>query len=420
MRATRRLTTAGMVLLAAVSFDALAQAQSLRPSPDWALAMPPGPDAGAKITEAYARLVARDAYFWAWPMVNVYNRRLSFSKAPEAGLLGGVLPVAPLNRLSMLHDYIKPDQRFVACPNQDVVYGAAFLALDVSPVVVQVPDFGDRFWVYQVSDSRTDSFAQLGQMYATAPGFYLLVGPNWHGEVPKGITKVFRATSQTGAVFPRVFQDNTPQDKQAVQTVIDAIDIYPLAEYDGTMKRHDWSKLPSLPAAQEGSGGETRWVSPEAIFDQLPAVLADAPAATRDAVAVSRQRNAGFIPIGRTNMAEFAYSAIGLNTRHGTPASRARRPAAAAAFGQADHAAAAKVGRRSRKLYGPDVADREGQENHSPGRAHSHRVRRTLRLTPRTRRPSCRLPIAKRTKAGVVSSRAGPRNAWHIVTSRCR
>jgi hypothetical protein len=28
-----------------------------------------------KITEAYATLVGRDAYFWAWPTVNVYSRR---------------------------------------------------------------------------------------------------------------------------------------------------------------------------------------------------------------------------------------------------------------------------------------------------------------------------------------------------------
>ena len=28
----------------------------------------PGPVPGTRITEAYARLLARDAYFWAWPM----------------------------------------------------------------------------------------------------------------------------------------------------------------------------------------------------------------------------------------------------------------------------------------------------------------------------------------------------------------
>ena len=77
----------------------------------------------------------------------------------------------------MLTDYIDPEERSVACPNQDVVYGVGALALDISPVVIQVPDFGDRFWVYQVVDLRTDSFVQLGKMYGTTPGFYLLVGP---------------------------------------------------------------------------------------------------------------------------------------------------------------------------------------------------------------------------------------------------
>jgi hypothetical protein len=49
------------------------------PSRNWSRAMPPGPDASVKITEEYAKLVARDVYFWAWPMVNIYNRRLLFS-----------------------------------------------------------------------------------------------------------------------------------------------------------------------------------------------------------------------------------------------------------------------------------------------------------------------------------------------------
>ena len=104
-------------------------------------------------------------------------------------MISGGAPAAPLNRLSMITDYIAPDERLVACPNQDVVYGGGPLALDQSPVVIQVPDFGERFWVYQVVDARTDSFASLGKMYASQPGFYLFVGPDWRGNVPKGITK---------------------------------------------------------------------------------------------------------------------------------------------------------------------------------------------------------------------------------------
>jgi hypothetical protein len=137
------------VLLAAVSLATLAKAQLLTPSPEWAQAMPPGPVAGTKITEEYARLVGRDAYFWAWPMVNVYSRRLTYEKVPEIIMVGPV-PAAPINRLGMLTNYVVPEERIVACPNQDVVYGAGAVALDRSPAVIQVPDFGDRFWVYQV------------------------------------------------------------------------------------------------------------------------------------------------------------------------------------------------------------------------------------------------------------------------------
>jgi hypothetical protein len=270
-------TRCAVVLLTTVSFAASTQAQpmSLQAAPGWDNAMPSGPDTRVKITEAYARLVARDVYFWAWPMVNVYSRRLAFANVPDI-VMSGPVPAAPLNRLGMLTDYIEPQERLVACPNQDVVYGIGVLALDLSPVVIQVPDFGNRFWVYQLVDLRTDSFVQLGKMYATTPGFYMLVGPDWHGEVPKGITKVFRSSTNTGFVAPRVFQDNTPEDKGAVQSVLQQVLMYPVSEYDGTMKSRDWSKLQKVPS-QAGGDEEVKWVVPEKFFDELPAVLADAP-----------------------------------------------------------------------------------------------------------------------------------------------
>jgi hypothetical protein len=245
------------------------------PSPGWAKAMPPVPDARVKITEAYAKHIGTDAYFWAWPMVNIYNRRLHFALIKEAYLTGPLME-APLNQIAMLTDYVDPAERSVACPNQDVVYGIGALALDVSPVVVQVPDFGDRFWVYQIIDLRTDSFVQLGKMYRTMPGFYLLVGPNWKGEVPKGITKVFRCPTNTGLVAPRVFQDDTPEDKKAIQAVLPGIMVYQLAEFDEKMKTKDWANMPRK-AAPPASEEETQWVPPEKFVDELAHVLADAP-----------------------------------------------------------------------------------------------------------------------------------------------
>jgi hypothetical protein len=239
------------------------------------IAMPRGPDPRVKITEEYAKLIARDVYLWAWPMVNIYNRRLAFKDVRDF-VMAGPVPTAPLNRFAMLTDYINPDERIVACPNQDVVYGAGSIALDISPVVVQVPDFGNRFWVYQMVDLRTDAFVQLGKMYRTTPGFYLLVGPDWHGEVPKGITKVFRSSTNTGFAAPRIFMDDTSEDKQAIQGVLQQVMMYPLSEYDGTMKSKDWSKIPKVAGASTGEG-ETKWVFPDKVFDELPAVLADAP-----------------------------------------------------------------------------------------------------------------------------------------------
>ncbi len=50
-------------------------------------------------------------------------------------------------------------------------------------------------------------------------------------------------------------------------------------------------------------------------------VLADAPPALAHAAVVQRLLAAGFVPIGRTNMTEFAYSGLGINPHHGTPAS---------------------------------------------------------------------------------------------------
>ena len=157
-----------------------------------------------------------------------------------------------------------------------MVYGGGSLGLDQSPVVIQVPDFGDRFWVYQAVDLRTDSFVQLGKMYGTTPGFYLLVGPDWQGEVPKGITKVFRSSTNTGFIAPRIFMDDTSEDRKAIQPVLRQIMMYPLAEYDGTMKSIDWSTIAKLPNAATGEQ-EMIWVPPEAFVDTLPAVLADAP-----------------------------------------------------------------------------------------------------------------------------------------------
>src|SRR6516165_6765949 len=99
------------------------------PSPNWSRAMLPGPDLNVKITESYATHVARDTFMWAWPLVNIYNKRRGAEQSKELAYAGPV-PAAPLNRIVMLTDYVAADERIVACPNQDVTYGGGSLGLE--------------------------------------------------------------------------------------------------------------------------------------------------------------------------------------------------------------------------------------------------------------------------------------------------
>ena len=55
-------------------------------------------------------------------------------------------------------------------------------------------------------------------------------------------------------------------------------------------------------------------------------VLADRAAAASDCPAVARLRRAGAALFGRTNMSEFAFSGVGINPHHGTPANVATAP----------------------------------------------------------------------------------------------
>jgi len=70
-------------------------------------------------------------------------------------------------------------------------------------------------------------------------------------------------------------------------------------------------------------------------------LLADAPAATADAPAVARLRAAGAVLVGRSNMVEFAFGAVGTNPHYGTPRNPWDRRAARVPGGSSSGAAVA-------------------------------------------------------------------------------
>jgi hypothetical protein len=263
-------------LLVAFSIGLMAAAHAQQIPAPMSAAEIKGTPAGTIMTKEYVEMVGRLAYVWGWPLVNNVNRAAAVASLPGPGRIGGVIPAAPAGYVSMLTDYIDAAEHFVTCPNQDTVYGAGYQHLDTKPVIVQVPDFGGRFFTYQLADARTDSFASIGKQYRTKPGFYLLVGPNWKADVPSGINAVYRSSTDLVAIFPRVFMDDTPKDRAAIQPLINQVMVYPLSEFDGKMKIKDWKSTPAFPSPPSGSG-ETQWVIPEKFFDELSGVMKSVP-----------------------------------------------------------------------------------------------------------------------------------------------
>lgn len=239
------------------------------------------------MTDDYVRLIAQTAYLWGWPLVNLHNRLAVMGSVPAPGLIGGIVPAAPPGYLGMLCDYVRPEERVVSCPNQDVVYGFGLIDSRTEPSVIQVPDFGDRFWIYQGVDQRTDSFVRLGTMYRTKPGAYLLAPSGWRGSIPEGIVGTFRFDTRVAVVIPRVFMADTEADRAAIQPLIDQIMMYPLSEFTGELRTTDWATAPSfdgdldaavIRAALSPEAAETQWVDPELFVSDLTHVLEEVPA----------------------------------------------------------------------------------------------------------------------------------------------
>src|SRR3954468_482282 len=65
---------------------------------------------------------------------------------------------------------------------------------------------------------------------ATEPGDYMVVGPEWNGETPPGIKKVFRSSTQFSAVAYRTQLFN-PEDMPNVVKIQSGYKVQPLSAY---------------------------------------------------------------------------------------------------------------------------------------------------------------------------------------------
>ena len=160
----------------------------------WAL-----PVDAAEVTPAEARAIAKEAYVFGFPMVD--NLRVQYAyftdkSSPEYK--------APYNTLFNIPRVFTPEDKAIQTPNSDTPYSWIGLDFRAEPMVFSVPKISkDRYWSLQLIDLYTHNFDYLGtRATGNDGGSFMIAGPSWRGETPKGITKVIRCeTSLASAQF---------------------------------------------------------------------------------------------------------------------------------------------------------------------------------------------------------------------------
>src|SRR4029079_12983602 len=150
----------------------------------------------ADITAEEARAIAREAYVYGFPMVDNYRIQYAYfvdKQGPEYKL--------PWNQLLNIPRVYTPEDKAVQTPNSDTPYSMVGMDLRAEPVVLTVPVIDkERYFSIQLIDAYTQNFDYIGsRATGNDGGSFLIAGPNWKGETPRGVKKVIR--SETEYVF---------------------------------------------------------------------------------------------------------------------------------------------------------------------------------------------------------------------------
>lgn len=170
------------------------------------------------------RTLSREAYIYLYPLVTMEVTRRQMVNTPA-----GTKPAfGPANEFNHIRQFPPADFRAVVRPNFDTLYSSAWLDLTGGPVVIDLPDSDDRYYMVPMLDMWTDVFATLGKRTTgTGPQTVAVVGPEHRGEVPPA-TYVVHAPTPHVWVIGRS-QTNGPADYPAVQAFQDGWRVTPPA-----------------------------------------------------------------------------------------------------------------------------------------------------------------------------------------------
>lgn len=174
--------------------------------------------------------LASDAYIYTYPLVKNYLTLYQYALEP-----GGNEYKGPLNTLNSVARVYTPDDTAIITPNSDTPYSFLVMDLRSEPLVVTLPPIEkDRYYSMQLVDLYTHNVDYLGtRLDGNEGGDFLIAGPSWQGEVPEGVRRVVRMTTELGLGLIRT-QLLAPDDIDNVKRIQAGYSVRPMSDYSGT------------------------------------------------------------------------------------------------------------------------------------------------------------------------------------------
>lgn len=198
--------------------------------------------------ETYAYTQGMQAFVFGFPWSFLPELRWKWvTQDPHSPFV----PYAPLNQFYNSRQLTTAEYRDGGSPNNDTLYSIAWLDLSKEPLILSVPDTGDRYYTMEMASLDSDNFAYVGKRTTgTKAGHFAIVGPNWKGTLPAGVTELPRSRTDAALIFGRTLVTG-PDDVPAVNKIQDQYKLTPLSLW-GTGKTAPASRDVPPPANPKG------------------------------------------------------------------------------------------------------------------------------------------------------------------------
>jgi hypothetical protein len=181
----------------------------------------------ADLTPAETKAIAEEGFIYGLPIVMNYAVMYEYSVDKNSGQYK-----APFNQINNEARVFTYKDTSVITPNSDTPYSILWTDLRAEPIVLSVPAVEkSRYFSVMLCDGNTFNYGYIGsRATGNEAGDYMVAGPDWKGETPPGIKKVFRSSTQFSAVAYRTQLFN-PEDMPNVVKIQAGYKVQPLSQY---------------------------------------------------------------------------------------------------------------------------------------------------------------------------------------------